>query len=255
MSQPRTPLHLPGADGNVVETPLLAGLRGAVTQMAPLGGVVGVDGPAGTGKTFSVDEATGSLEMPVWAVATSDRPRGKQTITAIYEAILGTRPPTRTSSYELQDDVRQLLSDTACGLVVDEAQNLDRESLRMIRWLHDHRATSFFLVLVGCGIRRHIARLTPELDSRVGRWLTSGQIPGPQLRPLLDQYHPIFARTDEKVLLTLYEAVGGNFRMWASILETALSNGIGTEGISAKDARFILHLKGAGSKSSRRRAA
>lgn len=160
----------------------------------------------------------------MWVVATWDRTWGKQTITAIYEAFLGTRPPKRTSSYELQDDVRQLLSDTACGLVVDEAQNLDRESLRMIRWFHD-RATSFFLVLVGCGIRRHIARPTPELDSWVGRWLTFGEIARPQLRPLLDQYHPIFARSDKKVLLSPYEASGGTSacgpRSWRARCPTA----------------------------------
>src|SRR5580700_8487410 len=106
MTDTKPLLHLPGAgSGSLVNTPYLLGAQGAVLQMAELNGIVEVEGPSGSGKTFSVRAATNLLHVPVYEIATSDRPHGKQTISTIYEAISGVEPNTRIPSHKLQREV------------------------------------------------------------------------------------------------------------------------------------------------------
>lgn len=236
------PRHLPGTeDANVVNTTFMRAARAGLTAMARLGGIVIIDGGSGTGKSFSAWEAVKQLPQPCYWVDMPDSPKGKETTSRIYRALAGHLPPN-VIELHLLEDVVDLLADRQVTLVVDEAQNLTRASFRQLRYLHDRRETRYLLVMVGAGVLAGINRSTPELANRVGRMIQFKPIPPKQLRSVLCAYHPIFANTEPDVLKVFHGRIGGNFRLWARVLEQAHSAGIDSKaGIALPQARGILH--------------
>jgi len=239
-----TPRHLPGTeDASIVETFYFRQVSAAVEQMTSLRKPkpVVVQGIPGLGKSFSVHLATSALAIPTYWLEMPNHPKGKETISRIYHKLIGRMPPARTSGYVLLEEVLDALRGRDCVIVIDEVQNLNQESLRELRYLDDDLDTDFLLVLAGCNVRHHLKQYCPELDNRVGRCVSFEPFSGPEMREVLDVYHPLFANTDTDVLLTLYESLGGNFRNWANVLEGALTLGADAQvGIADRVARATL---------------
>lgn len=240
------PLHLMGTHGaRVVETLQLRQIRVAVEQAAEVQGIVVVYGDVGLGKTFSVDLACRSLPLPVYWVDMPNRPKGREAVARVFEAVSGRRVDLRQRGYMLLYDVQDLLTDRACILVVDEAQNMSKESLRQLRYLHDRTETKFVLALLGYGVEKVLSAEVPELASRVCRWVGCRPIPLRALGDVISSYHPIFAATGPEVRARLYQAAGGNFRTWGRILEVALSLDLSeTSGIGPDDVDDVLAALG-----------
>lgn len=206
--------------------------------MFDVGGILLTEGPPGRGKSFAVDLAAARLGLPTYWVDMPHRPKGNETLVRVYKAITGWDPPPRTRHWALTDDVVSLLEGDRCALVIDESQNVDRESLRVLRYVHDRRSTRFVLVLVGVDLRRHL-HAVPELLSRVGRTVLAPEITVRQATAVLSSYHPIFKATEPAVIAEMWEWAKGNFRNWAHILFTAKSLDLGADGLTTKEAAVI----------------
>ncbi len=234
-----TPLHLAGTeDADAVETNYVQQVEAGVAAMFEVGGILLTEGKPGRGKSFAVDLAATRLGLPTYWVDMPHRPKGNETLVRIYKAITGCDPPPATKHWALTDDVVLLLEGERCALVIDESQNVDRESLRVLRYLHDRRSTCFVLVLVGVDLRRRL-QAVPELLSRVGRTVLAPEFTAVQATAVLSSYHPIFKATDAAVIAELWEWAKGNFRNWAHILFTAKSLDLGSQGLTTDDAALI----------------
>jgi len=235
-------LHLPGTPGAaVVETLPLRQVRLAVQRASEVSGIVAIHGGVGLGKTFSVDLACQASPLPVFWVDMPNRPKGREAVARVFESVSGRRVDLRRNAFMMLYDVQDLLTEKPCILVVDEAQNMSKESLRQLRYLHDRTETSFVLVLVGFGVERVLAAEVPELASRVCRWVAFKPISPKTIDGVITKYHPLFAATEPPVRQLLLQAAGGHFRKWARILEVALSLGISADvGISVKDVDDVL---------------
>lgn len=233
------PRHLAGTeDAEPVETTYVQQVEAGIDAMFSVGGILLTEGRPGLGKSFAVDLAAARLGLPTYWVDMPHRPKGNETLIRVYRAITGSPPPPRIRHWALTDDVVNLLEGEPCVLVVDESQNVDRESLRVLRYVHDRRTTRFVLVLVGVDLRRHLSAV-PELMSRVGRVVLAHEFTARQAASILSSYHPIFAATDAAVIAELWGWARGNFRNWAHVLFTAKSLRLGSPGLTAGDASLI----------------
>lgn len=237
----RAPAHLPGLDGvTTISTPGLREIQVAVTQLYNTGGIILVDGVPGVGKTFGTMHVLSTLDIRVHWADMPDTPKGKEANARIYTAVTGRRPPLRMTEYALTDETVDVLEGLKAVLVVDEAQNMTRNALRQLRYLHDRPTTKALLLLLGPGVSKVVAQV-PELDSRVARRVHVKELTGPQMRQLLPELHPLLANTPEDVLIELAAYARGNLRRWARVLEAGSSMNLDSEvGIDAKAAKFIV---------------
>jgi type II secretory pathway predicted ATPase ExeA len=161
--------HFPDIDQAVVlPTAQLAMAGQAVADLVTRQAMGAVHGPAGLGKTFAVEQALARRRGQVAAcrVSVPRRPAMRLVAAALLAELTGGPPARRRDRFALSAeqlaghrgrDGRERL------VVVDEAQQLNRECIEFLRWLHDHRLTRFALLLAGRG--RHLAGAVPRADA------------------------------------------------------------------------------------------
>jgi DNA transposition AAA+ family ATPase len=235
------PEHLSGVTGAAtLETPGLREIRGSVKQLLDSGGLILIDGAVGVGKTFATRSVLRETESPVYWTDMTSTPKGKETTAKVFTAITGRRPTRNMTEHELTDETVDALNGLEAVLVIDEAQNMTANSLRALRYLHDRPSTCLLLILVGPGVMEAVRRV-PEVDSRVSRRAIIQALRGKNGIALLREWHPVFANTDEAVLISLAEYARGNLRSWAHILEQCCNTGVDpSEGINSIQANFFI---------------
>jgi hypothetical protein len=185
------------------------------------GEIAAFTGRAGLGKTFAVDHAARHSDLPwVWAQI-GPSPRPKEVTARLLKAIFGSFQDG--TLYELTDLLVEELASDPRIVVIDDAQNLDKDGLDQIRLLHDLGASGFPLFLVGGeGCADKLAS-DPQLADRVGGWVKFKPIPSDQIVSLLSEYHPFFEATDPELLAKLDSAYAkGVLRRWARLLKSTL---------------------------------
>lgn len=237
--------HFAGTeDADYVLTPLVQQTQEAIGSLQKHRGVVVIDGPAGRGKTFTVDAAAHAIaHKPYWLDLT-----GNSSLVGMYAGLLheitGEFPRT-TRAWEMGHEVNELLSTQDCMLVIDEAQWAPHTLLRTVRSIYDQRDADFGLVLVGQGVADRLRKKEPGLASRTGRVVRAGSIPAKRIHPTMAAYHPLFANTDSTVIVTLNHHARGDWREWALILQTAKDIGIDPKkGMAEREARVIVGIIG-----------
>src|SRR5918997_6831879 len=120
-------LHLDNAA--TVETDALSLTRRAIADIVRRRAMGVVHGPAGTGKTFAVEEAITGLSAPWQALSVTapSRPTMRMVAAEIYRELTGSNVTRRFGRIELTELLRAELAVTPRLLVVDEAQNLSGE--------------------------------------------------------------------------------------------------------------------------------
>ncbi|WP_141278507.1 AAA family ATPase [Pseudonocardia hydrocarbonoxydans] len=131
-------------------------------------------------------------------------------------------------------------------LVVDEAQQLNRECIEFLRYLHDHRLTRFALLLVGGDGAWKVLAKEPMLRSRIYRRVVFRALTGDQVCELIPRFHPVYADAPPELLLFVDDHFAhGNLRDWAAFTATAveLCRAAGRDRIDETLARnaFALH--------------
>lgn len=222
-SAPAANRHLPGlADAVCVQTPAFRKTQALAAQAVGLREMAAFIGDPGLGKTFAVDHFVRSQPLEwVW-LDMGPTPRPKEVVVRLLRALAG-GCDSRDPIYDLMDDLIPVLAATPRIIVIDEAQNLDTKGLNQIRQLHDHHAADFALFLLGgagCEAKLKSAR---ELASRVSSWVHFKPLEGEDLFGALSAWHPLFARSDHRLLARIDEKYAkGNMRNWARMLQKCI---------------------------------
>ena len=195
--------HLPGLPQNVPVVPTVAFRKAQHVAALAIRDreIATFTGDAGLGKTFAVDHATRTCGEPwVW-VQIGPAPRPKEVTSRLLKALLGSFQ--KGTLYELTDQLIEELADTPHIVVIDEAQNLDKDGLDQIRLIHDATPGGFPLFFVGGASCADTISSDPQLKDRVGGWCRFEPITGAELFTVLDTYHPFLAATDRHVIAEL----------------------------------------------------
>ena len=155
-------LELP--DAAVIATDQLLDTKELVAELLEVKAMGAIYGPAGTGKTFAVERAlTDHAQRNVVMSTFRSRPTTRYVRHELYRILgLGIAPPASPVETDLL--LKQALGERRWLLVIDEAQWLNRECLEYLRYLHDDRATTFAMLLVGGAGCYEVIRREPMLE-------------------------------------------------------------------------------------------
>lgn len=240
-------LDLPGAA--TVRTDALALTARAVADIARHRGLGVVHGPAGLGKTFAVEQAVEGLGgewTPLW-LAFGSRPTMRLVASELLAAITGSQ-----SGLDRFKITRLLKAELALAprlVVVDEAQNLNRECIEFLRHLNEDPLRRGAILLVGGDGCWEVLSREPMLRSRVFRRVVFAPLAPGEVVRLIGGYHPLYEGVPEQLIRFVDDYCGhGNFRNWASFTLTALdlSAEAGRDRLDEQVARNAFALLGGG---------
>jgi DNA transposition AAA+ family ATPase len=213
-------LQLPGA--RVVATDRLLDVRELVKDIVELQAIGAIHGPAGTGKTFAVDQALEKQPAQDCVLTTfRSRPTTRFVRHELYSALgLGVSPPI--SPVETDRYLKEALSERFRLVVIDEAQWLNRECCEYLRHLWDDRATRFALLFIGGAGCFEVLRREPMLSSRIYAQVRFAPLTPAQVAKVIPIYHEIYAAASADLIeLVDSNFAHGNFREWAKFTQHA----------------------------------
>jgi AAA domain len=210
---PRHFLDLKGA--KTIATQQLLLTRQGIFDIVEFNAMGVVHGPAGTGKSFAVAailECSPSIHPRLTTF--ENRPNIRVIASALVKIFIGThRVRTRFQATPLLVDA--LDQPPRLLLVIDEAQQLNRECIEYLRFLHDHEATRFSLLLVGGDGCWEVLSREPMLHSRVHRRVAFQPIPRRAVPTTIREWHRLYRDVEDELLLFIDDAFAhGLFRNW-----------------------------------------
>lgn len=222
-------LDLP--DARTLPTEPLVRVEQAVGDLIDACAMGAVHGPAGLGKTFAVELALARRDdvATCW-VSFPSRPTMRLVAATLLGELTGV-PAGRHDRFTLTAQLLEELAVEPAGgegggrvLVVDEAQQLNRECIELLRYLHDHPATRFALLLVGGDGTWQVLSREPMLRSRIYRRVTFTPLGSDEVVALMPRYHPLYADVDAELLLFIDDHFAhGNLRDSAAFTRSAAS--------------------------------
>jgi DNA transposition AAA+ family ATPase len=213
-------LELPDAATLETEHYLLA--RRAVTGAVARQAMAVIHGSAGLGKTYTVDELVDELQLRVLWTSFPSRSTPRSVAAELSRQLSGRR--TRLDRFTIIARLVEHLADGPQAIVVDESQLLTGDCIELLRYLHDHRATRFALVLVGGDGTWAVLSREPMLASRVYRRVRFRPLSRPDVLGAIPAYHPIYADVDGELIgLVDDHFAHGNMRNWAAFTHSALA--------------------------------
>ncbi len=230
----------------------------AVSDLIRVQAMGTVHGPAGLGKTYAVEQTLARAVVdgragraPCW-VKFPSRPTMRLVAAALLAEL--TRVPTgRGNRFVLTEQLVEELAPPPGGaghvVVVDEAQSLNTECIEYLRYLHDHRATRFALLLVGGDGTWKVLSREPMLRSRIYRRVSVEPLTPAEVCRLIPTYHPLYHGVDAELLLLIDDHFAhGNLRHWAAFTKTAaaLCAAANSERVDEAVARNAFTLHGGG---------
>ena len=212
------PAPLPMGAANVSTVPFEVCQR-LLREVLAHRGCLEVSGLGGTGKTHAVDYFFAHSDRDVVKIHLENRVKGYTFLRRVV-ALLG--GDAKGDGPALMAELRELCKGRRVYIYVDEADLLNMDSLRQIRYLRDQRDLHIAWVLVGSDFRKAY-RLVPELWSRVTRRVSFDPMIGAGLLVTLAAFHPFLADADPALLLRIdAEHCQGNWRVWSVTLNTLL---------------------------------
>lgn len=240
-------LDLSGA--TPVETDSLLLTCRAVRDVARHRALGVVHGAAGLGKTFAVERALAVLGQewsPIW-LAFPVRPTMRLIAQELLTAITGADEPG--DRFRLARRIKDELATAPRLVVVDEAQNLNRECIEFLRHLGEDPHRQGATLLVGGDGCWDVLSREPMLRSRVFRRVLFTPLPGDEVVRLIPGFHPIYKDASQDLIRFIDHYCGhGNFRNWASFTLSAvdLCAEVGRPRLDEQIARNAFALLGGG---------
>ena len=235
------------ADAATLETEHYLLARRAVIDAVERRAMAVIHGSAGLGKTYTVDELVDELPLRVLWTSFPSRPTPRAVAADLYEQLSGRR--TRLDRFTIIARLVEHLADGPQAVVVDESQLLTGDCIELLRYLHDHRATRFALVLVGGNGTWAVLSREPMLASRVYRRVRFQPLTRTDVLGAIPVYHPIYADVDSELIGLVYDHFAhGNMRNWAAFTSSALSliEQTGRDRLDEQIARNVFALHGGG---------
>ncbi|MGW6412960.1 AAA family ATPase [Streptomyces vinaceus] len=215
---PRKDHYLSLPDANVMGTMAMKETLANLGEVIAARGMMCVYGPAGLGKTMSVNAALREL-----APKSTRRIefRGRPTVLDIRHNLFNVlalpgRPPRQPTAFDTL--LKDVLADQFRVLVCDEAQWLREESFEYFRHLFDDLYTDIAVVFVGGGNTYEVLAGKDMLASRVHIWQEFTPLTREEVLTTIPAYHPVWLGADPDDLLYCDDvAAHGVFRTWAKI--------------------------------------
>lgn len=180
-----------------------------------------ISGEPGSGKTFAVDAYFASVDVDLVKIHLASRPTGYGFLRKLVLE-LGGDPARDDDGDDLMAHLRAVTNGRRLYAYVDEADLLNVQSLRQIRYIRDQRDIYLAWVLVGSDFQRAY-KVCPELRSRLAWRVCFDPAEGDELLAQLAGYHPFLAGADPALLLRIdREHCRGNWRLWSETLITLL---------------------------------
>jgi len=238
-------------DAQTLETEHYLLARRAVLDALERCAMAVIHGNAGLGKTYAVDDVVDELEAEVLWTSFPSQPTPRLVAATLFEQLCG--HPTRLDRFSI---IAQLVTRLASGprlVVIDESQLLTGDCIELLRYLHDHRATRFALVLVGGNGTWAVLSREPMLASRVFRRVRFSALSRRDAVGAMPAYHPIYRHADPELLALIDDLFcHGNLRNGAAFTHSALqlSERTGRGQLDEQIARnvFALHAGGGASR-------
>lgn len=225
------PVHHLNLDANTIVTPGLIEASSAIRNAVKHRGMAAIHGMPGVGKSFATAATieTLGLDIETREIEARERIGTKGLALAIWRALTGTR-----ASGSLREIDEQLLETVLPGreflLVIDEAQQLDRDCFEYVRRLWDARQkalalrdeTAFAVAFVG-GHRCFETLFRHQmLRRRIGWWAHIQPLEAETVLAEIPKLHPLLARADAETLLWINdEYAHGQLGWWADFLVKA----------------------------------
>jgi hypothetical protein len=215
-----------GLDGlRVVESPEVINVQLRMRETIDVGGMMRVSGPVGHGKSFATARAVETCaalypDLTVTWVELAGVTRGRGLAAALYEQIIGSAPPTKSSLAQIRVELVEHFTASRHLIICDEAQHVSNEAMHLIRWMFD--ADRSKLIVVFCGVAGLRRPFPPEINSRLISHVTLGPIPDDDAPVLLRQMHPVFKQMDDRLIQSANRREAkGEWRWWCKFLARA----------------------------------
>lgn len=244
---PRHFLDLPGAA--TVATDSLALAERAVRDVARHRALGVVHGPAGVGKTYAVERAVGGLGAewePVW-LSFPARPTMRLIAAELLAALSGSH--TQHDRFKITRLLKAELALAPRLVIVDEAQNLNRECIEFLRHLNEDPQRRGAILLVGGDGCWEVLSREPMLRSRVYRRVAFTPLAQTEVLRAMRAFHAIYQGATDELIRFVDDYCGhGNFRSWASFTLSALDlcAELGRDRLDEQLARNAFALLGGG---------
>ena len=186
-------------------------------------GMLVVEGTSGAGKTTAVEHLLATLPAECVTVHLGNLAEGYELARDLAE-LLGARN-LAPGGRAVRRALKALLKDRNVVIFVDDADRLDTDGLRCLRFLWDQPGRTWCLILAGSDFDKAFT-LVPELANRQGRYAPFDPLTGATLVKALQTLHPLFAKTDEAVLKAMDAAsCHGVLVRWTILLAALLRDG------------------------------
>jgi AAA domain len=180
-----------------------------------------VRGPAGTGKSFAVAAALEHTRaIRPRTVTLESQPSVRMLANTLVRSFGGVHCEGH-ASFQATRLLLDMLADQPPRslLVIDQAQQLDRECIAYLRYLNEHGCDTFALLLIGDDSQDDhqwvTGSATAGRHSRVARGLAFTPIASRDIPSIIRQWHRLYRSVDDEVLLFIDDAFGrGLFRNW-----------------------------------------
>ncbi|MFF3129926.1 AAA family ATPase [Streptomyces sp. NPDC057908] len=225
---PRKDHYLSLPDANVMGTAAMKETLANLGEVIDARGMMCLYGPAGLGKTMSVNA---SLRELAPRATRRIEFRGRPTVLDIRRNLFNVlglpgSPPRQPTAFDTL--LKDVLAEEFRVLVCDEAQWLREESFEYFRHLFDDLYTDIAVVFVGGGNTYQVLSSKDMLASRVHIWQEFRPLTRVEVLTTIPAYHPVWQRADpDDLLYTDDVAAHGVFRTWAKItyhVKRALEN-------------------------------
>jgi hypothetical protein len=182
-----------------------------------------VIGEAGMGKTFSI--ATGlTLNKQIDYVYISFPPESTARLVSqkLVEALSGEAATKIERNEILRLRATSLLRSRQPMVIVDEAQNLDRQGIENLRYLHDVCSCSFPILLSGGDGCWEVLSAEKMLESRIHEYVAHRRLCETDVVDILPNYHPLWTDADPELIRHIdARRCRGEFRRWAGFTAKA----------------------------------
>lgn len=211
----------PDVPPNMAMTPSMRRADTAFSLTVRQKAIMLIDGQPGTGKTTATARWAAQCSeagIKVTYLAIPEQPTPVGLLRLIVEAVSGT--PAMGRKHDMENEVKDLLSDFGGLLIVDEVQNLQRAGTQELRYLHDDTETDVAMLLSGWQADK-VARARPDLDSRIGYRARFAPLVPTEVPEVISTMAP-WLRIDVDVMMRVNEVYAhGVLRRWGRFIAAA----------------------------------